>query len=57
MPRIKITGYINTDDLGASEIDLDHPTGLSAEGYDVYTGPDGVFQVSDLEDLEVELED
>jgi hypothetical protein len=31
MPRIKVTGFIDPDDYGA---DPEHPTGLTAEGYD-----------------------
>lgn len=34
MARIKVTGYIDTGDLGEEEIDLDSPTGLSAQGFE-----------------------
>lgn len=44
MARIKVTGYINTDDVDDDLIDLEHPTGLSE---------DGLMQLSD----EIELDD
>jgi hypothetical protein len=34
MARIKVTGYVDTDDLNEDMVDLDHPTGLTAEGFD-----------------------
>lgn len=55
MARIKFTGYIDTADLDASELDSSSPTGLSRLGMDSYTGPGSGFRVSDLEDLTVEL--
>lgn len=32
MARIKITGYMNTEDLDDDWVDLDHPSGLSETG-------------------------
>lgn len=55
--RIKFTGYIDIADLEEDEIDLDNSTGLSAKGYDAYTSMDAMLKVSELEDLEVVLED
>lgn len=58
MTRLKITGYIDTDDLGPGDVDLDHPTGLSSEGYDnLITGENGIpLKLTDLEDVEIEKE-
>ena len=32
--RIKVTGYLNVDDLTPEEVDLAHETGLSETGYE-----------------------
>lgn len=55
--RIKITGYLETDDLDSDQLDLSDSTGLSAEGYDnLITGEDGApLQITGLNDVEVEL--
>lgn len=34
MARLRVTGYINTDDLEQEEVDLDHFTGLTTEGFE-----------------------
>lgn len=34
MPKIQITGYINTDKLEPEEVDLDSELGLSAQGFE-----------------------
>lgn len=59
MARLKITGYIDTAELDDSHVDLDHPSGLSSEGYDdLVTGESGsALALTDLEDVEVEKED
>lgn len=60
MARIKVTGYINVEDLETHEVDLTDPTGLSAEGYDnVRLGNDErpAYSLSSLEDVEIELEE
>lgn len=60
MPRLKITGYIDTDSLRADEVDLDHETGLSSHGYETLVqdihGTDASLNLRLLEDVEVEVE-
>lgn len=58
MARLKITGYVDTDDLRPGDVDLDHPSGLSAEGFDILiTGAnDSALKLTDLEDVEIEKE-
>lgn len=56
MARIKITGYIDTDELGEEEVDLNHPSGLTSNGHDNITGPESLWRIGGLEDIEVELE-
>lgn len=51
MARIKVTGYIDTDDLDPSEVDLSHEMGLSSEGYERYSTRPVM-----LDDVEFELE-
>ena len=34
MARIKVTGYIDTEDLELHQIDLSHEMGLSERGYE-----------------------
>jgi hypothetical protein len=35
--RIKVTGYLDTDDMESDEVDLGHPMGLSNKGYEHYS--------------------
>lgn len=58
MARIKITGYVDTDDLNPEDVDLEHEMGLSSEGYDnLVTGENGrPLSLTALEDVEVTLE-
>lgn len=46
MPRIKVTGYIDTRDIDPEHLDLDHDTGLSSEGFDFMAGQ---VQMDDLD--------
>lgn len=57
--RIKVTGYLNPDDMDPTEVDLVHPTGLTEKGTDNVTScfSDTPYKVADLEDIEVELVD
>lgn len=55
--RIRVTGYLNVDDLPAAHIDLNDPTGLSPAGYESVTDPDTRYTLADLEDLELRLND
>lgn len=60
MARIKISGYLNTDDLSPEQVDLDHESGLSEQGHEEITSifSDGPpFKISDLEDIDVVKED
>lgn len=58
MGRLKITGYIDTDDLRPEDVDLEHDTGLSSEGFDILIAGvnDSAIKLSDLEDVEVEID-
>lgn len=49
--RIKVTGYLNPDDMDPDDVDLDHEMGLSSEGFDRYAS-----QLA-LDDITFELED
>ena len=59
MARIKVTGYINVDDLEDEHVDLSHETGLSAAGYDYVMGltEQPGYDVKDLDEVEFEKED
>lgn len=50
MARIMVMGYLDTDDLPGSFVDLDHKTGLSEEGYQAITDPQSSYKISDLSD-------
>ncbi len=50
--RIKVTGYLDVEDLNEDMIDLDHKTGLTAEGHDELVGT-----LLGLGDVEVTLID
>jgi hypothetical protein len=50
MPRIKVTGYLNTEDLDPSQVDTSHEMGLSNKGYEEMSSELG------LEDLEFTLQ-
>jgi hypothetical protein len=55
--RIRVTGYLDTDDLDQDHVDLGHETGLSGRGDQEITSVFGDAQVriSELEDLKLEL--
>ena len=55
MRVIKITGYIEIDDVEAEHLDLEHETGFSASGYDYYLGPESNIKLADLFDLDSEV--
>lgn len=40
MARIKVTGYLDTDDLDAGDVDLTHELGLSDRGFMLMEGVD-----------------
>lgn len=57
--RIKVTGYLETDDMDPTHVDLLDPSGLSSEGEDalmssLYRGVN--YKTCDLEDIEAELQ-
>lgn len=53
MARIKVTGYIDTEELEATgvELDLSHETGLTASGFDKLSAEFG----QQLDDVDFEL--
>lgn len=51
MARIKVTGYIDTDNLLPEAVDLEHETGLTDKGFLTLSNNLG------LEDAEFELEE
>ncbi len=56
--RIKITGYIDIDDLEEEYVDLDDPTGLSAEGFEaIMIGEGPPFIIADLQENDAVLEE
>lgn len=58
MARIKVTGYMNVDEINPDFVDLDHATGLTDEGYGALTGMTTRqfdYSLSGLEDLETEV--
>lgn len=50
MAKIKVTGYLDTEELEPEQVDLDHPYGLSDEGYEEISNSLG------LDDVEFELQ-
>ncbi len=52
--RIKITGYVNVSDLDITDLDLEHSTGLSPEGFDALM-EGRLINISDLEDVDTEV--
>jgi hypothetical protein len=50
MARIRVTGYLETDDVDPEDVDLDHKMGLSASGYEKLSSELG------LDEVEFELE-
>jgi len=64
MARIKITGYIETDNLPDEFLDSSDDTGLSNAGYEAFMGiaqvagleHEGNLKVRDLDDIEFEQE-
>lgn len=65
MARIKITGYIDSDDLPSEEVDLSDATGLSNLGYERALGVNGSldreslanYTLSSLDDPDFEKAD
>jgi hypothetical protein len=60
MARIKITGYVEVDDLTPNLVDLGDPSGLSSEGFEQLAGGQGLdfFQAGkSLSEVETVLED
>jgi hypothetical protein len=59
MKRIKVTGYLNPNDMDPDHVDLDHSSGLTQEGDEAVTSSfsDQGYKISDLEDIETELVD
>lgn len=57
MTRIKITGYVESDDLDPEHVDLTHSTGLTEDGYlDLVAGEQGKpLKLTDLDDVETEV--
>lgn len=57
MPRIKIVGYYDVENLDDAHTDTEDQTGLSSDGYDeLIAGNEGrALSVSDLEDVDVTL--
>lgn len=45
--RIKVTGYLDTDDMDIEDVDLDHEMGLSSEGFEKWSNTLGM-----LDDIE-----
>lgn len=43
MARIKVTGYLNTEDCDPADLDLAHEMGLSSDGFEKWTGRFGVL--------------
>lgn len=56
--RIKVTGYLNVDELEPGMLDLAHESGLSEEGHDKLFSvfSDHSPTLSELEDSTAELE-
>lgn len=50
--RVKVTGFIETDDLPESMVDVEHEMGISDEAYLLWTS--GGQNLPPLEDLEFE---
>jgi hypothetical protein len=50
--KIKITGYVDTDEFGEESLDLSDRSGLSSSGYEELMRT----SVEDLDDVRVELE-
>jgi hypothetical protein len=57
MKRIKVTAYMDPDDLNEEYVDLDHDMGLSNDGYEFYAGVTGETPLGPLGDIEFELVD
>lgn len=55
MARIKVTGYLDTDEMNPDDVDLAHPMGISANAYERWSAAGGV-EGEYLEDLEFEKE-
>ena len=53
MARIKVTGYLNTEDMQADHIDLENKMGVSSDGFDYYCME---MMNAGLDDTDFELE-
>lgn len=53
MKRIKVTAYINAEEMDPEFVDLDHEMGLSNEGYTRYLNA----LSGEMDDIEFELMD
>lgn len=53
--RIKVTGYLDTEDMIPEDVDLDHPMGVSAKFYEDVSG--GRRHLPTLGDIEFEAEE
>jgi hypothetical protein len=58
MTRLKITGYIDTNELEEGEVDEMSPTGLSEEGYmNLVNGENGQpLSLADMHDVSIRVE-
>lgn len=54
MARIKVTGYIDTEDMLPGDVDFDHPMGITDDYYSSLVS--GAQPLPVMEDLEFELE-
>jgi len=48
--RIKVTGYMETGFMAPEDVDVEHDTGLSTDGYEHWMG-----RFPELDDLEFKL--
>ena len=55
MAKIKVTGWIDSDDLNDGDADPNHTSGLSEQGYNRMTTYDlePGYKVADLNDIEI----
>lgn len=63
--RIKVTGYLNVEDLPVEFIDINSSTGLSEDGYQAILGVsqiqglehEGNLRIGDLDDVNFEFDE
>jgi hypothetical protein len=55
MARLKVTGYLSTDDFQETELDPDSASGLTEAAYDDVMN--GRYSIGDLEEATVNKED